>query len=151
MRKEKTITIESGRDAGKTFKISEMPVARLEKWSCRALLAIFGSEIPEDVAAVAQTSAGAAVASTVMKGLRTASWEKVEPLYDELLLYIARVPRPDKAETVRLTPDNLDFHIEDLSTIFRLRLEVLNLSFDFFDAGSLFNSLTSGVTGPQDS
>lgn len=40
MRKERTYTIESGRDAGKTFLIKEMPVIQADKWAQRALFAI---------------------------------------------------------------------------------------------------------------
>ena len=33
MLNEKLIAIDKGRDAGKTFKVREMPVTRLEKWA----------------------------------------------------------------------------------------------------------------------
>ena len=38
MRKDMTITIEEGRDTGKTFRVTEMPVSRLEKWCARPSL-----------------------------------------------------------------------------------------------------------------
>ena len=43
MLNEKIIAIDKGRDAGKTFKVKEMPVTKLEKWAARALLAVFGA------------------------------------------------------------------------------------------------------------
>ena len=49
MLNEKIIAIDKGRDAGKTFKVKEMPVTKLEKWAARALLAVFGSEMPADI------------------------------------------------------------------------------------------------------
>ncbi|PHM60592.1 hypothetical protein Xsto_03848 [Xenorhabdus stockiae] len=36
----KTITIESGRDAGKTFVITEMPIVKADDWAMRALFTI---------------------------------------------------------------------------------------------------------------
>ena len=36
MLNEKIIAIDKGRDAGKTFKVKEMPVTKLEKWAARA-------------------------------------------------------------------------------------------------------------------
>ena len=42
MLNEKIIAIDKGRDAGKTFKVKEMPVTKLEKWAARALLAPIG-------------------------------------------------------------------------------------------------------------
>lgn len=40
MRKEKTFTVETGRDAGKTFLIREMPVIQADRWAQRALFAM---------------------------------------------------------------------------------------------------------------
>ena len=39
-RKTKTLVIESGRDQGKSFLITEMPVTRADKWANTALLAM---------------------------------------------------------------------------------------------------------------
>lgn len=154
MRKDMTITIEEGRDAGKTFRVTEMPVSRLEKWCARALLAIFGAEgdIPAHIAGLAQTSSGAAVAaaSSMLRGLKGLSWEKAEPLYDELLDFIVRVPRPERPEAVvQLRQDNLDAHIEDVATSFRLRLEVVALSLGFSESGGAWASLLAASAGPR--
>ena len=42
MLNEKIIAIDKGRDAGKTFKVKEMPVTKLEKWAARARAGIPG-------------------------------------------------------------------------------------------------------------
>ena len=59
----KTITIDTGRDAGKTFEITEMPVSRLEKWAARALVALMGQAMPPEMAQAARQSGAVALAS----------------------------------------------------------------------------------------
>lgn len=154
MRNDMTITIAEGRDAGKTFRVTEMPVSRLEKWCARALLALFGAEgdMPANIAALAQTSSGAAVAAaaSMLRGLRGLSWERAEPLYDELLDFIVRVPKPERPEAVvQLCQDNLDAHIEDVATSFRLRLEVVALSLGFSESGGAWASLLAATAAPK--
>ena len=39
-RKTKTVVIESGRDNGKIFLVTEMPVTKADKWANTALLAM---------------------------------------------------------------------------------------------------------------
>ena len=41
MLEHRIITIETGRDAGKVYRVTEMPASKLEKWAARALLALF--------------------------------------------------------------------------------------------------------------
>lgn len=147
---EKNITMETGRDAGKMFRVVEMPVSRLEKWACRAMVALFGANVPADAAELAKTSNAAALAAGVMRGLSGLRWELAEPLYDELLAQISRVPKPERPlETIALRPDNLDAHVEDVATIFRLRLEVLSLSLGFLSGGEAWTSRLSAILGPQ--
>ena len=150
MRKELEIVIEEGRDAGKMFRVTEMPVSKLEKWAARALLALFGADVPPDVAGLAKTSSAMALASGLMRGLSGLEWQKVEPLYDELLDQIAIVPKRERPhDVIRLSPHNLDAHIEDLQTIVRLRLEVVALSLNFGGGGEGLTSRLSGILAPQ--
>ena len=150
MRKEIEITIEAGRDEGKTFRISEMPVSKLEKWSARALIALFGAEVPSDVAGLAKTSNAMALAGVVMRGLSGIDWQKAEPLYDELLEQIAIIPDPNRpAVCVKLHPKNLDAHVEDLPTILRLRLEVVALSLNFGEGGEDWTSRLATILPRQ--
>ncbi len=150
MLKEKIITIDTGRDAGKAFRVAEMPVSRLEKWACRALFALFGADVPADAAALAKTSNSAALASVVMRGLSNLRWELAEPLYDELLAQIGRIPNTAKTNVyVPLSPDNLDAHVEDVSTIFRLRLEVVTLSLGFLEGGEDWTSRLASTLSPS--
>lgn len=158
MLNEKIITIDSGRDAGKTFKIREMPVSRLEKWSARALLALFAGNVPMDIARQAAGSNAIALVSSLVAGLGTLRWDDVEPLYDDLLSCVFRVPDPARPDTVvALNTANVDAQVQDLSTLLRLRIAVLEVCFDFFGTdGGLFSRLTtaadrltSGTTNPS--
>ena len=147
MLNEKLIAIEDGRDKGKTFKVREMPASRLEKWSARALLALFAGNVPVDVARQATGSNAVALASSLVAGLGTLRWEDVEPLYDELLTCVFRVPDPARPDTViQLNAANLDAHVQDLSTLLRLRVAVLEVCFDFFGRdGGLYSRLTAAA------
>ena len=79
MLNEKIIAIDKGRDAGKTFKVKEMPVTKLEKWAARVLLAVFGSEMPADIRALSASSNPAALLSAGLRGLSGLKWEQAEP------------------------------------------------------------------------
>ena len=104
MLNEKIIAIDKGRDAGKTFKVKEMPVTKLEKWAARALLAVFGSEMPADIRTLSASSNTAALLSAGLRGLSGLRWEQAEPLYDELLGQIYRVPNPHKPDDPTTRP-----------------------------------------------
>ena len=138
----KTITIDTGRDAGKTFEITEMPVSRLEKWAARALVALMGQAMPPEMAQAARQSGAVALASLGAKGLANAlaglDWEKVEPLYDDLLGQIAVVT--DQGVRVPLKAGNIELHIRDVGTIFRMRYEAVAVNFDFFPDVSVLTS-----------
>lgn len=152
MRKTKIVTIEAeGRDKGKTFQITEMPAMQLEEWSTRALIAVFGGNVPADVMQISKTSNAAALAVALEGILKGVTWENVKPLYRELLDCVAFVPdRESKtapANVIRLTPGNVENFIEEVPTLYKLRLEVLELNLGFFGiAGGLFSRLTSQNT-----
>lgn len=158
MLEHRIITIETGRDAGKVYKVTEMPASKLEKWAARALLALFAGDVPADVVQMARGSNAAALVGNVMAGLGSLRWEDVEPLYDELLTCVARVPDPGRPEVVvPLVPANVDAHVQDVTTLWRLRAEALEVCFDFFGRdGGLYSRLTtaadrltSGTTKPS--
>ncbi len=147
MLNEKIIAIDKGRDAGKTFKVKEMPVTKLEKWGAR-----FGSEMPADIRTLSASSNTAALLSAGLRGLSGLRWEQAEPLYDELLGQIYRVPNPGKPDDViRLTPHNLDAHVEDVGTIYRLRWEAIAVCLDFLQGGEGLTSRLSSILNPSGS
>lgn len=150
MLNEKIIAIDKGRDAGKTFKVKEMPVTKLEKWAARALLAVFGSEMPADVRTLSASSNTAALLSAGLRGLSGLKWEQAEPLYDELLDQICRVPNPGKPDDViRLNSHNLDAHVADVTTIYRLRWEAVAICLDFLQGGEGLTSRLSSILNPS--
>ena len=106
----------------------------------------------------ARGSNAVALAQAVASGLGGISWELVEPLFDELLGCVYRVPDPSTpAARVQLNPANVDAHIQDMGTLLRLRAGVLEVCFDFFGRdGGLYSRLTtaadrltSGTTKPS--
>jgi len=144
MLETKLITIEKGRDEGKTFRIREMSSLQLEKWCARALIAIFGSnaDIPPEVAEAAQNSNTVALIQAGMKCMTGLTWDKVESLYDELLRQVAVVPDPAKPEAVvGLHNGNVENFVRSAGTILRLRGEVLALCLGFSTDGVSLDSL----------
>ncbi len=154
MRKTKTVTIETeGRDKGKSFLIREMSAMRLEEWCTRALIAVFGGNVPADIMQISKTSNAAALAVAMEGMLKGLSWDAVQPLYRELLDCIAFIPdkesKVNPEHVIQLTPGNTDNFIEEVPTLYKLRMEVLEVNLGFFGIVSgLFSRLTSQNT-PQ--
>lgn len=147
MLEKRLITIDKGKDAGKVFEVSQMPVSRLEKWSARALIVLFAGDIPLELKDISAVSNSAALAAGVLSGLGALDWEKVEPLYDELLSCISVVPDPARPNVVvPLNASNLDAHIAEIGTIIKLRGEVLAVNLDFFGGeNGLFSRMKQAV------
>lgn len=125
-RKEITFDIQD-RDQHRTFKIMEMPATKLESWIIRALLLVAGSgyTVPDgsDI-----KKAGAFLAEKGLSALGAVDFEKARPLLDDLLGCCFVII--DKLEK-RLTPDNVDDHIQDVKTLFELRKEAIKLNLGF--------------------
>lgn len=138
-RKTLTVTIPppeegaSNRDAGKVFLLTEMPASDGERWGFRALLALAraGIEIPEDIA-----NAGMAGVHAV-GGLRlngSLHPEDVEPLLEDMMACVQRIPDPKHPEVIRALVED---DIEEVATRLRLRGEVMQLHLGFSIAGVL--------------
>jgi len=132
MRKTTTITINEGRDKGKTYKITEWSCIQTDHWILRAVFGLgkVGVEIPPEVLQLGAAPIAYAIASQVNKlpsrlGVRLA---------DELLQNVERVEE-------RVTRSLVENDIEDISIRFRLRKEVLKLTFGFFDFAASQNSV----------
>lgn len=149
MRKTKTVTIEGGegnRDAGKKFVITEMAAVPGERWATRALLAMgrAGIEMPDDVAATGM--AGFVVMG--LRGLLSVPFEEAEPLLAEMMGCVQYMPNPTKPNVLRATIDD-DF--EEITTILKLRSEVIDLHVGFSIAATLSNigRAAMGETDPS--
>jgi hypothetical protein len=137
MRKTETITITSeGRDKGKIFLITEMPVMRAERWAYRALLALShaGAELPEG----AQHGGMAAFAQAGLKALNSLDFEEARPLLDEMMSCVQVMPDPKNPMIVRpiMLNEMEGDDIEEIGTIFQIRERIFRLHTDFFFKGS---------------
>ena len=166
MRKHKVVTIEAeGRDKGKSFLILEKSAFDAERWAIRALLALSkaGVEVPEDV-----LRAGAfGVFATGLDAFRMMDFKDAEPLLEEMMECVHFVPNPSDNDPMTGRPMTRslmqptsanDGDIEEISTLFTLRSEALELHLGFSPAVMLSNmatmaarisSLRSSSTPPQ--
>lgn len=138
-------TIGAGRDAGKTFKITEMAAIPAEKWAWRFFIALKGTtaSIPEEIAPLGMIA-------VAIRGLNSflaadVDFAKLEPLLNEMMTCvecIRDVNAIDKmtglpVATKVVSPDD----IEDITTVAWLRSEVLRVHTNF----SLVDGLLSWV------
>lgn len=126
--KTKTITIEKGRDEGKTFVITEMPVTKADNWAMRALFAIANGGI--DIEGINPNMGMLGMAQVAIKALSGIKADVGIPLLDELLECVQVLPSSGNARALIIDSD-----IKDLSTMFTLRKEVLAIHIDFLTQG----------------
>jgi len=124
-RKEISVTLEKGRDAGKRFLITEMSAMQAERWATRLLMAAFGAEGFD----MAKLGAMSNIAASGIKILSQVPFVVAEPLLTEMLTCVQIMPNP-KDPTVRRPIDDDD--IEEVGSLLKLRTEVLKLHIDFF-------------------
>lgn len=147
MRRHKTITIDAaGRDKGKSFLLVEKSAWDTEKWAAQALsvLAKSGIDIPDDVA-----SAGAiGLLAVGLEAFKRVPYPEVEPLMEQMADCIAFVPDPAAKDVVTGMPQNRplmrpdgfnDGDICEVSTLLKLRAEVLELHLGFSVAAAFSN------------
>jgi hypothetical protein len=127
MRKELTITIDTpGRDVNKTFYIKEMSALKAERWATRALLALLKSnvDIPEDIAQAGM----AGVAAVGLRAFGGIDFSNAEPLLAEMLACVQIIPDASRPMVRRALVED---DIEEVTTLLRLREEVLSLHTGF--------------------
>lgn len=143
-RKTCDITIsEEGRDQGKTFQIREMAALKAERWAMRALIAVgkSGVDLPDGIAA---SGGMRSLALLGIQAIMRMDFADAEPLLDEMLECIFVKPNPKDPSVIR--PLMVEDDIEEVSTLLRLRQEVLELHTGFFSKGR-----TSEPTSPAPS
>jgi hypothetical protein len=147
--KEVTIPDDGGRDAGKTFILTELPASQAEKWAARVWLGLArsGSSFRPTEEDAASGLAGVATA-LVRQGVSLFSnmqWHDFEPLMDEMWQCVRiKDVLPGGKPNVRQIYEDHD--IEELATRLLLRMEVLKLHVDFFPAVSRLKSIWATVT-----
>ena len=141
MRQEKRITIED-RGNKLEFVIREMSATQLEDWTMRAVLVLAGagSDIP---AGGGVEGISKYLAEHGLAAIGAVDYAKAKPLLDEMLGCASRVV--DRVEE-RVTPETADAYIEDMATLFKLRMEALKLNFAFFQGGAPSGSPEKGST-----
>ena len=131
-RKTKTLTIESGRDAGKTFLITEMPLLQADRWAQQALFALAKSGIETQDFAIDEGMLG--MAKLTLNAIGNIDPIVGNELMDELLGCVQIIPSGGVARGVIFYDDASD--IEDVKTLFMLRKEALLIHLDFLTEGS---------------
>lgn len=156
-RKTKTVVIESGRDQGKSFLVTEMPVTKADKWANTALLAMMRGGV--DVGGVnfplivdtLQSSFDEVAGKKVLRpkidpaggmlelarisiaGLGNVTETVGQALLDQLIDDCVQVVPTGGAARPMLSVDD---EIEDLKTLWTLRKEAFILHIDFLAEGS---------------
>lgn len=152
-RRSITITLNAGdRDDGKVYTITEMPATKAEKWARRALLALVkgtGGEIPDDIAKMG-FAGFAYVGVQALAGLND---DALEPLLDEMMTCVTYHPNPANMAIVRPYKPGVDeCDIEEITTLLRLRREILELhvGFSLGSVLSRFRTMTAATTTDAD-
>lgn len=156
-RKTIQVMIETpGRDQGKLFEITELSAMRAERWARRALCALgkSGAEIPDDVA-----NAGlAGIAAMGIRAISGVDTAEMDALMDEMLTTVSLIPDPSKPFVKR--PLRSEDDIEEVTTLLRIREEVLSLHVGFslrdyrlslMAARQMENNTPNTSTSPQPS
>lgn len=147
-RKTKTLVIDSGRDEGKSFLITEMPVTRADKWANTALLAMLrgGVDVGNvnfgliadtigvgDAPKIDPMGGMLELARITIAGLGNVTETVGQELLDQLINDCAQVISSGGVVRQMLS---IDDEIEDLKTLWMLRKESLLLHIDFLADGS---------------
>lgn len=152
MRKEKVIEI---LDDGNllTFKIKQMSAIKQERWINKVLILAAGANVLSSVFSSfninkISNSFKDMNLNKFMEMFGKLDYEKVEPLYEELLECCSHIP--DKNNVNFATPlnsNNADSIISDFKTLYKLRFEALKLNFSFFKSGAKSpNQKTADIT-----
>lgn len=147
-RKTKTVVIESGRDNGKSFLVTEMPVTKADKWANTALLAMMRGGVdvggvnfdligntlmPSDAPKIDVSGGMLELARISIAGLGNVTETVGQSLLDQLIEDCVQVVPTGGAARPMLSIDN---EIEDLKTLWTLRKEAFILHIDFLADGS---------------
>lgn len=147
-RKTKTVVIESGRDNGKSFLVTEMPVTKADKWANTALLAMMRGGVdvggvnfdligntlmPSDAPKIDVSGGMLELARISIAGLGNVTETVGQSLLDQLIEDCVQVVPTGGAARPMLS---IDDEIEDLKTLWTLRKEAFILHIDFLADGS---------------
>lgn len=129
MLKTKTIKIETGRDAGKTFVITEMPIAKIDNWSMRAMLGLLSAGV--DINGLNPNDGVLAMARLAFETLGRMPEDKAVELMNELLDCVQIKPEGGSPRPLALELND----VADFKTLWALRKEAFMLHIDFLQQG----------------
>ncbi len=125
MRKTEIIKlIDDGQE--RTFRITQMPATKAERWVNRAafLLVGAGKELRSDKLDDIEG---------IIKAIATIDYDKAEPLYNELIECCTFLPDGNaNGGGIACTQDTIDAQIIDPMNLYRLRMASAKLNFSFF-------------------
>ena len=132
---EYLITIDESRDKNKLFSIEEAPAFKMESWCYKALTAIFESGtfvMPNDI----MNFSSEVIAMLGISSILKIKNDKLNELFEEIFEYIKIIPEGNKNLARKIILDSED--IQEVSTLFELRLEWLKLNLNFLKAAGLY-------------
>lgn len=105
----------------RTFRITQMPATKAERWCNRAAFLIIGAgkNVKTDNINLDE----------IMKLIGSLDYDKVEPLYNELIECCSFVSGNTE---IQCTQDTIDAQITDPMNLYKLRVAALKLNFSFF-------------------
>ncbi|HCM64684.1 MAG: hypothetical protein RR510_15315 [Morganella sp. (in: enterobacteria)] len=124
----KVITIEKGRDAGKMFVVTEMPVTKADNWAMRAMFALANAGI--DIGEVSPAMGMMGIGQVAIKALANIRADVGIPLLNELLDCAQIIPSGGNARQIEMDSD-----IQDITTLLLLRKEALVIHIGFLMQG----------------
>jgi hypothetical protein len=143
MRKESFVTIPDdppgNRDAGKMFKITEMPASAAELWAMRALQAIARADV--DIPEAVRGSGIAGIAYMGLRGFGKLPFEDLRELMDEMFQCVQVCRTKDQ----NVCSPVIEADIEEVSTRMYLRERIFELHTGFSFAGEKRTSTSSSA------
>jgi len=146
-----TISDPKSRDHGKSFRVTEMSADRAERWAFRCLLALAnaGAKLPEGILDAGMAGVQATLPGLLIQGLRSLAglqYEDAVPLLDEMLGCVEfRAPGTD---TYFALVGSGMTQVEEVSTLLKLRYEVLQVHLNFSLADALSTSKEPSPAAP---
>lgn len=132
-RKTKEIIIDNGRDKGNTYVITEKSALEAEKFFVKLLLSVGKNTNLSEVMADQGSLTALTNKEALTELLFSLDYDVAEELMDEMMTCV------QFKYVIKGAPDTrplIKEDIQDVSTLMRLREEVINLHINFTDAGS---------------
>lgn len=147
-----TISDPGSRDHGKTFRVTEMSADRAERWAIRCLLALAnaGARVPDEVLSAGMAGIQATLPGFLIQGLRSLAglkYDDAAPLLDEML-DCAEFRAPGAGDQYFALRGSGMTQVEEVSTLWKIRSEVLAVHLGFSLADALSKSSEQSPEAP---